>query len=260
MLDTTATAARPGAGGSTALPTSRSWRVRSAFPRSAKCRMRRHRRPRRRHHCRRHFGLDLYRPSAEIESPMPSGYGFARAQAQYAALRDRPCVTKDGRVELMINAASDRPAHMTYRQRRHRAVPHRVAVHGRPELPRSSDNCALSYRVDAAGSKPVTFRTPIGGDKALPNEDRGRGKPALAGGRSARLDRGLLRGQIRALLRAVAARAEDHVPGFRVAEFDQAKAIVEREDLFAQHGHALPEGSTSAHGEVPAMLYQLDEL
>ena len=37
---------------------------------------------------------------------MPSGYAFARAgKAQYAALRDMPCVTKDGQpVELMINA------------------------------------------------------------------------------------------------------------------------------------------------------------
>jgi len=55
-------------------------------------------------------------------------------------------------------------------------------------LPRSSDQLAL-YRavLDAAGPKPVTFRTlDIGGDKALPYmETVGRGKiPRSAGARS----------------------------------------------------------------------------
>src|SRR5207245_8745770 len=74
-------------------------------------------------------------------------------------------------------------------------------------LPRSSDQLAL-YRtvLDAAGSKPVTFRTlDIGGDKALPYmETVVEENPAL-GWRAIRLglDRpGLLRGPIRALLRA----------------------------------------------------------
>src|SRR5207245_2419976 len=46
------------------------------------------------------------RPSAEIESAYAERVRFrARRQAQYLALRDRPCVTKDGQpIELMINA------------------------------------------------------------------------------------------------------------------------------------------------------------
>ena len=51
-------------------------------------------------------GSIYVRPSAEIESAYAERVRFrARRQAQYAALRDKPCVTKDGQqVELMINA------------------------------------------------------------------------------------------------------------------------------------------------------------
>jgi phosphotransferase system enzyme I (PtsP) len=47
-----------------------------------------------------------------------------------------------------------------------------------------------------------------------------------------------------------------------VAEFDQAKAIVERELTYLrQHGHTLPERiDIGTMIEVPALLYQLDEL
>jgi phosphotransferase system, enzyme I, PtsP len=47
-----------------------------------------------------------------------------------------------------------------------------------------------------------------------------------------------------------------------VAEFDSAKAIVERELTYLrQHGHALPERiDVGTMVEVPALLYQLDEL
>jgi phosphotransferase system enzyme I (PtsP) len=47
-----------------------------------------------------------------------------------------------------------------------------------------------------------------------------------------------------------------------VAEFDSAKAIVERELTYLrQHGHALPERiDIGTMVEVPALLYQLDEL
>ena len=47
-----------------------------------------------------------------------------------------------------------------------------------------------------------------------------------------------------------------------VAEFDAAKAIIERELTYLrQHGHALPERiDVGTMVEVPALLYQLDEL
>src|SRR6201992_3278070 len=138
-----------------------------------------------------------------------------------------------------------------------------------PSLPRSSDQLAL-YRtvLDAAGEKPVTFRTlDIGGDKAPPSiETVIQENPAL-GWRAIRLglDRpGLLRGQIRALLRAGGGRAlRIMFPMISdVAEFDSAKAIVERELTYLrQHGHALPERiDIGTMIEVPALLYQMDEL
>jgi phosphotransferase system enzyme I (PtsP) len=122
--------------------------------------------------------------------------------------------------------------------------------------------------LDAAGPKPVTFRTlDIGGDKALPYmETIVEENPAL-GWRAIRLglDRpGLLRGQIRALLRAGGGRSlRIMFPMIsEVAEFDQAKAIIERELTYLrQHGHALPERiDVGTMIEVPALVYQLDEL
>ena len=136
-------------------------------------------------------------------------------------------------------------------------------------LPRTSDQLAL-YRtvLDAAGTKPVTFRTlDIGGDKALPYMETVIEENPALGWRAIRLglDRpGLLRGQIRALLRAGGGRAlRIMFPMIsEVAEFDSAKALVERELTYLrQHGHTLPERiDIGTMVEVPALLYQLDEL
>ena len=122
--------------------------------------------------------------------------------------------------------------------------------------------------LDAAGDKPVTFRTlDIGGDKVLPYMETVRRKIPALGWRAIRLglDRpGLLRGQIRALLRAGGSRAlRIMFPMIsKVAEFDQAKELVERELTYLrQHGHELPERvDVGTMVEVPALLYQLDEL
>ena len=136
-------------------------------------------------------------------------------------------------------------------------------------LPRTSDQLAL-YRtvLDAAGPKPVTFRTlDIGGDKALPYmESVIEENPAL-GWRAIRLglDRpGLLRGQIRALLRAGGGRS------LRImfpmidgnTEFEAAKAQrVDSAAATASARHPLPERiDIGTMLEVPALLYQLDEL
>src|SRR6266436_5782976 len=180
-------------------------------------------------------GSIYIRPSAEIESAYAERVRFrARRQAQYLALRDKPCVTRDGQ-----------------------------------SLPRSSDQLAL-YRtvLDAAGAKPVTFRTlDIGGDKALPYMETVIEENPALGWRAIRLglDRpGLLRGQVRALLRAGGGRAlRIMFPMIsEVAEFDAAKSIVERELTYLrQHGHALPERiDVGTMVEVPALLYQFDEL
>jgi phosphotransferase system enzyme I (PtsP) len=218
-------------------------------------------------------GSIYIRPSSEVESAYAERVRFrARRQAQYRELRDKPCVSKDGQpVELLLNAGLviDLP-HIEdtgcggiglFRTELQFMVGQ--------ALPRASEQLSL-YRsvLDAAGDKPVTFRTlDIGGDKALPYmETITEENPAL-GWRAIRLglDRpGLLRSQIRALLRAGGGRSlKIMFPMISVVdEFDQAKTMVERELTYLrQHGHSLPERvDVGTMVEVPALLYQLDEL
>ena len=196
----------------------------------------------------------------------------ARRQQQYQALRDRPCVTKDGEeVTLLLNAGLSVD------------LPH-IADTGaagiglfRTELqfmvasnfPRTSEQYAL-YRavLDAAGDKPVIFRTlDIGGDKVLPYMRNIEEENPALGWRAIRLglDRpGLLRTQLRALLRAAGSRALKIMFPMvaTVQEFDQAKELVERElTHLRRHGHKLPdEVQVGSMVEVPSLLYQLDEL
>src|SRR5207302_6867205 len=136
-------------------------------------------------------------------------------------------------------------------------------------MPRISEQLSL-YRavLDAAGDKPVTFRTlDIGGDKVLPYMRSIEEENPALGWRAIRLglDRpGLLRSQVRALLKAAAAR-ELRVMFPMIAtvdEFDRAKAMVERElTHLRRHGYVLPERvEVGAMLEVPSLLFQLDEL
>ncbi|MGH6771026.1 MAG: putative PEP-binding protein, partial [Xanthobacteraceae bacterium] len=196
----------------------------------------------------------------------------ARRQLQYLALRERPSVTKDGvPVELMLNAglAVD--------------LPH-IAETGaagiglfRTELqfmvaatfPRTAEQFSL-YRsvLDAAGDKPVTFRTlDIGGDKVLPYMRNVEEENPALGWRAIRLglDRpGLLRSQVRALLRAAGGRELKLMFPMvaSVEEFDEAKALIERElTHLRRHGHKLPDRvDVGTMIEVPSLLHQLDEL
>jgi phosphotransferase system enzyme I (PtsP) len=137
------------------------------------------------------------------------------------------------------------------------------------QLPRTGEQLAL-YRavLDAAGGKPVTFRTlDIGGDKLLPYMRNFEEENPALGWRAIRLglDRpGLLRSQLRALLRAAAGR-ELRVMFPMIAavhEFDDARKLVELElTHLRRHGHRLPERvEVGTMLEVPSLLYQLDEL
>jgi phosphotransferase system enzyme I (PtsP) len=136
-------------------------------------------------------------------------------------------------------------------------------------MPRISEQLSL-YRsvLDAAGDKPVTFRTlDIGGDKILPYmRHEAEENPAL-GWRAIRLglDRpGLMRSQIRALLQAAAGR-ELKVMFPMIAtckEFDAAKELIERElTSLRRRRHKLPDRvEVGAMVEVPSLLFQLDAL
>jgi phosphotransferase system, enzyme I, PtsP len=196
----------------------------------------------------------------------------ARRQQQYQALRDRPCITKDGeQISLMINAglAVDLP---------HIADTGAVGIGlfrtelqfmVAPNFPRTSEQYAL-YRavIDAAGEKPVVFRTlDIGGDKVLPYMRNVEEENPALGWRAIRLglDRpGLLRTQLRALLRAAGNRSLKIMFPMvaTVEEFCQARELVERElTHLRRHGHKLPdEVQVGSMVEVPSLLYQLDDL
>jgi phosphotransferase system enzyme I (PtsP) len=213
------------------------------------------------------------RPPPDIENAYKEKVRFrARRQAQYRELRDKPCVTRDGvEIKLLLNAGLLVD------------LPH-VAETGaagiglfRTELqfmvaaafPRTAEQFSLYQSVlDAAGDRSVTFRTlDIGGDKVLPYMRAVEEENPAMGWRAIRLglDRpGLLRSQMRALLRAASGRTLKVMFPMLTAveEFDRAKQLLERElTHLRRHGHILPERiDIGAMVEVPSLLFQLDEL
>jgi phosphotransferase system, enzyme I, PtsP len=213
------------------------------------------------------------RPSPDMEAAYIERVRLrARRQLQYLALRDKPCMTKDGeKITLMINAglAVDLPHIEETGAAGIGLFRTELQFMVAATFPRTAEQFSL-YRavLDAAGTRPVIFRTlDIGGDKVLPYmRNLEEENPAL-GWRAIRLglDRpGLLRSQVRALLRAAGGRdLKLMFPMIAtVEEFDEAKALVERElTHLRRHGHRLPERvEVGTMVEVPSLLYQLDEL
>jgi phosphotransferase system enzyme I (PtsP) len=213
------------------------------------------------------------RPTPDVEN----AYGErvrvrARRQAQYRALRDRPSVTKDGTaVALMLNAglAVDLPHIAETGAAGIGLFRTELQFMVSPSFPRANEQYGL-YRavLDAAEGRPVTFRTlDIGGDKVLPYMRSVEEENPALGWRAIRLglDRpGLLRSQIRALCRAGGGRElKIMFPMIAtVGEFDEAKALIERElTHLRRHGHLLPERvEVGTMLEVPSLLFQLDEI
>jgi phosphotransferase system enzyme I (PtsP) len=213
------------------------------------------------------------RPPADIQSAYGEKVRFrARRQAQYQALRNRPTITRDKEpVALMLNAGLlvDLPHIEQSGAAGIGLFRTELQFMVRTAFPRTSEQLSLYNAVlDAAGDRPVTFRTlDIGGDKVLPYMRAVHEENPALGWRAIRLglDRpGLLRSQMRALLKAAAGR-ELRVMFPMIAaidEFDRARALVERElTHLRRHGHKLPDRvHVGAMVEVPSLLYQLDEL
>jgi phosphotransferase system enzyme I (PtsP) len=215
------------------------------------------------------------RPSVPMDEAFESGLALTqKRRAAYAALRDKPAESLDGtRIELMVNAGlRDDVAALDV-----------TGADGiglfRTEfqflvsatLPQRERQQRLYREVlDAAGSKPVIFRTvDIGGDKALPylrnsDTDEQEENPAM-GWRAVRLalERdGLMKVQARALLEAAAGRTL-HVMFPMISEpweLAQAKALFkEQHDWLAKRDKKLPK--TVYYGtmlEVPALAETLD--
>lgn len=213
------------------------------------------------------------RPSSGMISAYADKARFrARRQRKYRALRDTPAVTKDGlRIELGINAGLEMDLPHLEESGADGIGLYRTELQFMisATLPRMERQTQM-YRsiVDGAGGKPVVFRTlDVGGDKVLPYlRQPAEENPAL-GWRAIRLslDRpGLLRTQVRALLRATAGRElRLLLPMVTiVGEIDVARALIQREvELIARRGIAGPAAvRLGAMIEVPSLLYELDAL
>jgi phosphotransferase system enzyme I (PtsP) len=221
-------------------------------------------------------GAVTVRPNAAMIEAFDARFAKSRErQAAYATLRDVEPFTRDGtRITVLMNAGlrDDMPS---------------LALTGadgvglfRTEfqflvsatLPARERQTRL-YRdvLDAAGDKPVVFRTvDIGGDKVLPylrhNDGEHEENPAM-GWRALRvaLDReGLLKVQARSLLEAAAGRTLNVM--FPMVsepwEFDAAKAMFETQREYLK-GQKKPLPEVVRYGamlEVPALAEQLDIL
>jgi phosphotransferase system, enzyme I, PtsP len=213
------------------------------------------------------------RPSADVEAAYVEKVRFrARRQAQYQLLRDKPAVTRDGqRITLLMNAGLlvDLPHLIESGAEGIGLFRTELQFMIAAKMPKLSEQRSLYASViEAAGGRPVTFRTlDIGGDKVLPYMRTAEEENPAMGWRAIRLglDRpGLLRMQIRALLQASANR-ELRVMLPMVTELEEvrrARELIQRElGHMRRHGHAEPrELKIGAMVEVPSMLFQLDGL
>ncbi|ALN74324.1 phosphoenolpyruvate--protein phosphotransferase [Aureimonas sp. AU20] len=213
------------------------------------------------------------RPASDIESVFAERVKFrAKRQQRYLALRDVPARTRDGvDVDLLMNAGLlvDLPQLEAAGAAGIGLFRTELQFMIASTMPKTSDQERLySSVLDAAGGKPVTFRTlDIGGDKVLPYLHQSPEENPALGYRALRLalDRpGLMRTQLRALLKAAGGR-ELRVMFPMVtdlSELRQARDLISREfKHLTRFGHVMPRRlKLGAMIEVPSLLYQLDEL
>ncbi|WP_310621801.1 phosphoenolpyruvate--protein phosphotransferase [Flexibacterium corallicola] len=218
-------------------------------------------------------GRVFLRPPSDVEEAFAEKVRFrARRQEQYRQLRSKPSVTKDGTdVLLQLNAGLlvDLPNLVDAGASGVGLFRTELQFMVASSFPRMREQEAFYTKVlDAAGDKPVTFRSlDIGGDKVLPYMRLAQEENPAMGWRAIRfgLDRpGLLRTQIRAMLHAAAGRTFKLMFPMvaDVEEFRRAKDYVERElRHLSQHGHEAPkELLLGVMVEVPSLLWQLEEL
>jgi len=213
------------------------------------------------------------RPPAEIVKAFEDKRALrAQAQARFAAVRDLPAVTRDGvAIRLMMNAGLEFDMPQLAQSGADGIGLFRTELQFMigETMPRLSDQFAFYKKIlDAAGDKPVVFRTlDLGGDKVLPYARWEREENPALGWRAIRiaLDRpALLRYQVRALLTAGAGRTlRIMLPMISdVDEFNRARALVDREMERARLlGLVRPtQVLVGAMLEVPALAFMLPQL
>jgi phosphotransferase system enzyme I (PtsP) len=213
-------------------------------------------------------GVVHLRPDETVRSAFSDKLEMqAEAQKRYATIRDRACVTADGhRIELLMNAGliADLPSLPSSGAEGVGLFRTELQFLVRNKVPRRGELASLYSRVmDAAGGKPVTFRTlDIGSDKVLPYmKAQEEPNPAL-GWRAIRvgLDKtGVMRMQLQALLRAANGRPLTVMFPFvaQMEEFLAARAHVLREVHRERSlGHTLPsELRVGAMLETPSLAF-----
>jgi phosphotransferase system enzyme I (PtsP) len=213
------------------------------------------------------------RPAAEIVKAFEAKRALrAQAQARFAAVRDLPAVTRDGvAIRLMMNAGLEFDMPQLAQSGADGIGLFRTELQFMigETMPRLADQRKFYKTIlDAAGDKPVVFRTlDLGGDKVLPYARWEREENPALGWRAIRiaLDRpALLRYQVRALLMASVGRTlRILLPMVSdVDEFNRARALIDREiERFRLLGQARPtQVLVGAMLEVPALAFMLPQL
>jgi phosphotransferase system enzyme I (PtsP) len=213
------------------------------------------------------------RPASEIVKAFEDKRALrVQAQARFAAVRDLPAVTRDGvSVRLMMNAGLEFDMPQLAQSGADGIGLFRTELQFMigETMPRLADQSAFYKTIlDAAGDKPVVFRTlDLGGDKVLPYARWEREENPALGWRAIRiaLDRpALLRYQVRALLTASTGRTlRILLPMVSdVDEFNRARALIDRELERARllHLGRPTQVLVGAMLEVPALAFMLPQL
>ncbi len=213
------------------------------------------------------------RPTPDVEQTYIDKVRIsAKRRAHYAALKDKPSVTKDGvDITLLHNSGlvADLPMLDDTGASGVGLFRTELQFMIASKLPRLQEQVDLYAEAMAiAGDRPIVFRLlDIGGDKVVPYlRSMAEENPAM-GYRSIRLglDRpGLLRTQVRALLLAARGRPlKILVPMVtETFEFRQTKLVVFKEmERLRRAGEPVPSQlELGAMVEVPSLLFELDQI
>ncbi|MCP8885344.1 phosphoenolpyruvate--protein phosphotransferase [Devosia sp. XJ19-1] len=213
------------------------------------------------------------RPTPDVEQTYVDKVRIsARRRAHYAALKDKPSVTRDGiKITLLHNSGlvADLPMLDDTGAAGVGLFRTELQFMIASRLPRLAEQVDLyAEAMEIAGDRPVVFRLlDIGGDKVVPYLRSAAEENPAMGYRSIRLglDRpGLLRTQIRALLLAARGRAlKILVPMVtETFEFRQTKLVLKKEiERLVRAGQPVPEKvEIGAMVEVPSLLFELDQI
>lgn len=213
------------------------------------------------------------RPTPDIEQTYIDKVRIsAKRRAHYAALKDKPSVTRDGvDITLLHNSGlvADLPMLEDTGASGVGLFRTELQFMIASKLPRLQEQVDLyAEAMEIAGDRPIVFRLlDIGGDKVVPYlRSMAEENPAM-GYRSIRLglDRpGLLRTQVRALLLAARGRPlKILVPMVtETFEFRQTKLVVTKElERLRRAGEPVPSRlELGAMVEVPSLLFELDQI